>query len=113
MAITMELNNILNVGTLLLLAIIGYFLREVYRDFKDHIKNHQEYQERTTNNQHKITKDLLLAEEKMMKEVNEVKYNYLDRFKELNEKVSDSTSGLSKEINETEKRLTQIITKQK
>lgn len=91
MSISMELNTLLNFGAILALGIIGYFLRLHMADFLAHKKETREVQAATS------------------KELNLVKYNYLDRFTGLTKQVTETKENLQLQIHETETRLTALL----
>lgn len=93
--ITMELNTVLNGVLLVGIGIISYFLKSIHADYIAHKKEHKDHREKVTT------------------EINTVKLNYLDRFAKLTEGVTNTREGLTKEINDSEKRLTQLIISQK
>lgn len=91
MTFTMELNTVLNFGAILVLGIIGYFLRLHMADFLAHKKETREVQEETK------------------KELNLVKFNYLDRFTGLTKQVTETRENLTAQIYDTETRLTALL----
>lgn len=89
--ITMELNTALNIITILIMSIGGFFVKRQFSDYDNHKKKTDLYQESTT------------------KEINEVKLNYLDRFEGLTAKLTDTKEKLTESINNSEKNLTKLI----
>jgi len=87
----MELNTLLNFGAIIALGIIGYFLRLHMTDFLAHKKETRE----------------VVAETK--KEINLVKFNYLDRFSGLTKQVTETKENLQLQIHETETRITALL----
>lgn len=88
----MEANTVLNVMTLSLLAIIGYFLRQFIADVKESKKLREDFEKLTA------------------KEINEIKFNYLDRFADIKQAANSTKEELMKSIIQSEKNLTKLIT---
>ena len=90
--ITMEANTVLNVLTLTLLAIIGFFLKQFIADVKESKKLREEFEKATE------------------KEISEIKFNYLDRFADIRQAANSTKEELVKLIIQSEKNLTKLIT---
>ena len=87
----MDINSVLNIVTLVVIGIMGFFIKRQFTDYDAHKEKTETYQENTT------------------KEINEVKLNYLDRFEALTAKVVDTKEKLTESINSSEKNLTKLI----
>ena len=88
----MEANTVLNIIILAVVGIIGYFLKQFIADVKESKKVREEFERTTT------------------KEINEIKFNYLDRFADIKESANSTKDELIKLITQSEKNLTKLIT---
>ena len=89
--ITMETNTVLNALILFLVGIIGYFLRQYAVEIKESKKIREDFEKQTS------------------KEINEIKFNYLDRFADIKETANKTKEELVKLINQSETNLTKLI----
>ena len=89
--ITMETNTVLNALILLLVGIIGYFLRQYAVEIKESKKIREDFEKQTS------------------KEINEIKFNYLDRFADIKETENKTKEELVKLISQSETNLTKLI----
>ena len=90
--ITMETNTILNALILFLVGIIGYFLRQYAVEIKESKKLREEFEKQTS------------------KEINEIKFNYLDRFADIKQTANKTKEELMNAMTQSEKNLTKLIT---
>jgi DNA-directed RNA polymerase subunit F len=90
--ITMETNTILNALILFLVGIIGYFLRQYAVEIKESKKIREDFEKQTS------------------KEINEIKFNYLDRFADIKETANKTKEELMNAMTQSEKNLTKLIT---
>lgn len=91
MTIEMEINTVLNILAVLIIAIIGFFLR---RHFADYDKSKVEAKEEAA---------------LVKKEMTEIKDNYLNRFAAISREVAEVKSQVVDRIHETEKILLKAI----
>ena len=87
----MDVNSIFNILTLIIISVMGFFIKRQFSDYDKHKEKTEKYQETTT------------------AEISQVKLNYLDRFEALTAKVVDTKEKLTESINQSEKNLTKLI----
>jgi hypothetical protein len=100
--ITMETVIGIQIGTILLISIIGYF-------YKRDVSKRDEYERSTTDKlekYHKATETTRIA---LSLETNKIKDNYLDRFEKHTRELYESREYLTKTISDSEKNLTKLI----
>jgi len=87
----MEVNTVLNAITIVIISVFGFFVKRHLTDYDEQKKERIRFEEEAT------------------KEINNTKFNYLDRFALITQKLNDARQELTRSIVDSEKNLTKLI----